>query len=324
MTRHSRPLATLGVACLLSAASAVPADEPKAAPPRPVGVTIEVKAVDAANKGVMRREFTKTEVRVIENAAPPVAVPKGFVMPNIGVVAPNVNAAAVQHQTAAFRTILRAEYQIILSACEPTRDQRREIARAGERALATAAFQAALWQGTPRRRVVFKNGMNQVESIDQPDPRKVIRDALATAVKANLSAEQHARYLKEVESRAADEKQSVIHNLVERLDYALLLSADQRAKITDALAAKWDPAWCPSLQVLLTAETAYYFPQVPDSIIVPALTSAQARVWETLQKTPRPSWGGYEGVMGTDEQPLEDAGPADPASPAVSGPEAKP
>lgn len=325
MTRHFRPLATAGVACAVSAVALVAADEPKAGP-RPVVVTKEVVQADAAGK-VIRREVTTTTEVMVAPAAPrgmakAAVVAKGFVMPQVP-VAPQVNAQQVQQLTGTFRAILRAEYQLVLTVCEPTKDQRREIARAGERAVTVAAIQGALWQSSPFRLVV-KDGVATHQRADQPDPRKILRDALAAAAKAHLPAESTARYLKEVEARAADEKRAVVSNLVEALDQILLLSTDQRAKLTDSLTAGWDDAWAPSVQALMNKNNGYFYCQPPDKLILPALNPPQVKLWQAVQKVQQNSWKGFIGLLGTDDKPLEDAGPDDPPGAAARGPEAKP
>ena len=306
MTRHSRPLASIGVACALSAAALVAADEPRDAPTG-VTVTKETVKVDKATGKVLMREVVTKEVRIgpapgrdMMKAAAPVPLPKGVL------VQQGVNVQLVQQQTMRLRTILRAEYQLVLTVCEPTKDQRREIARAGERGLRTAAMAAAQWQGTPQRLVV-RNGVNQFESVTQPDPRKVIRDALAAAVKTHLSAEPSARYLKEVELRAADEKQAIIRNLVETLDHLLFLSSEQRRKLTDSLSSNWDEDWKWYLQIFMYNNDYRYIAALPDQFIVPTLNRDQVKIWQTTSKMQPNAWRGNLSLIGVEATPLEDA-----------------
>jgi len=143
-------------------------------------------------------------------------------------------------------------------------------------------------------------------------------------VKTHLSAEQTARYLKEVESRAADEKRAAVLKLVEGLDQILLLSTEQRAKVADALSAGWDESWAPSLQSLMNHGNPYFSCQIPDRVLLPALSPSQARIWQTAPKTQQMSWRGYVPLMGADDKPLEDAGPDDPPGTAARAPESKP
>src|SRR5580704_10641571 len=94
MPRHSRPLASIGVACAVSAAALVPADEPKAALPRGVTVTTEttVTVVGATGKVVTKDLVTKevqvipAQVREMRKEAAPAAFPQGVVVEKRAVI----------------------------------------------------------------------------------------------------------------------------------------------------------------------------------------------------------------------------------------------
>ena len=76
------------------------------------------------------------------------------------------------------------------TVCEPTQDQRREIAREG-RAGAQGRGDRSSPSGRSSTVVAERRWPG---GSGQPDPRKIIQDALAAAVKAHLSPEQVARY----------------------------------------------------------------------------------------------------------------------------------
>src|SRR5262249_34872257 len=126
-------------------APAPPPPVPAPAPPAPARVGAAV---------VVRERFAV-------GLAPLAPAPAAAVPVNAAVVADRT-----QMFTRQFRAILKSEYQFLLAVCEPTKDQRREIARAGESALKAAASQYADWQ--MNRRVV--NG----KLPPNPDPAKVI------------------------------------------------------------------------------------------------------------------------------------------------------
>lgn len=293
MTPFCRPFASVAVAAVLTATTLVPAQEMKKAarPERSTTTTVEVKTAGPAPLQIQEiiRVFPRGDNQVHVNNAQPVVTPQ-----------------LVQSLTTMFRTILRSEYQLVLTVCEPTKEQRREIARAGERALKEAAELAAPWQLTARR-VVVRNGVHQVEEISgRPDVRKILRDALAAAVKEHLSSEQAEHYRQEVEQRAAEEKQTAVRNLVEKIDSILLLSPDQRAQIADQLTTNWDESWTTSSQALDAAGADYFLP-IPDPYVVPVLTRSQARIWNATTKRAYNGWVGYINGMGLEESPLEDA-----------------
>ena len=98
-----------------------------------------------------------------------------------------------------------------MTVCRPTKDQRREIARAGERALKDAATRIADWQRVPTPSPV------RAARPGSPDPLSIIRDALAAAAEKHLTPARVARYRKEADERAADRKRVAVQTLVARL-----------------------------------------------------------------------------------------------------------
>lgn len=200
----------------------------------------------------------------------------------------------IQQWMQQYRPILRVEYLFVRMVCDPSKDQRKQIARAGERALKAAATEFAEWQNGRRRAMVGGR-------IQNPEPRKIIQEGLAAAVKAHLNPAQAALYKEEAGNRLADERQAVILNLVAKLDQDLCLSADQRDKLRESLTAHWDDSWCQSLQMFM--QENQYFPQIPDQFVSPFLNPVQKRVWDGIQKVQQNFFGG--GMMMGDD-PLDD------------------
>jgi hypothetical protein len=211
-----------------------------------------------------------------------------------------VNAGQTQQFAAQFRALLKAEYQLLVTACEPTKDQRREIARAGENALKAAVTTYADWQRAPKRR-----GPNGVLIPSPPDMRKAVQVGLSTAAAAHLSPAQMARYFEEVKERTDDQRQATVLNLVAKLDERLHLSEDQRGALSEALTKGWSNDWAPSLQMLVQQNR--FYPALPDNVLGPVLTAGQKRAWDGLQKIQQNGIAGYAIGMLPDPVPLEDA-----------------
>jgi hypothetical protein len=319
MRRRPGPLTAVSacVACALLAAAPVPAQEkwkklpPPAQAREPVDPAIEAMKREMEARAKEHRDLFE-KLKAIEPAAliAPVAPAPPAPFPPAAVVFDANVANQAQRYTGQFRAILKAEYQLLLTVCGPTKEQRREIARAGESALKAAATQVSEWQRSPQRRVVVAG--NQASGM--PDPRKVIQDKLAAAARAQLSPGQVARYIEEVERRAADERRVMVSNLVAKLDQSLYLSDEQRDRLGKSLAENWNDSWGQSLQVFMYNDT--YFPPIPDKFLDPILTPSQRGVWAGVTKILRTSWGGFLPGM-VDENPLEDAelGPAGAAGP---------
>lgn len=200
----------------------------------------------------------------------------------------------IQQWVQQFRPTLRVEYQFVRTVCDPSKDERKRLARAAERALKDAATEFAEWQSGRRRVPVGGKFL-------QPVPAKSIQQGIAAAVKANLSPGQAARYQEEAARRAADQREAAVLNLVAKFDQDLALSADQREKLRASLSANWDDSWCQSLQMFMYDNQ--YFPQIPDQFISPILNPVQRRVWTGTQKVQQNFFGGGV-MMGND--PLDD------------------
>jgi hypothetical protein len=208
------------------------------------------------------------------------------------VARPNLDAQ-VQQFTQQFRPILRAEYHVVRVACGLKPDQRMGIARAGEQALRDVARKHL---ETMRRPMT----MAQRAALD---PRRLIQQGLAAAVKAQLPLEQAARYQDELAKRNALRKQVAVRNLVARLDHDLILSPEQRNRLSESLSSHWDDSWGQSLEMFVYNSV---LPPIPDPYVVPYLSDAQKRIWRSTQKVQ-----GFFGQMAMfggmiEEDPAED------------------
>ena len=120
-----------------------------------------------------------------------------------------------------FRQLYKTELHFLRVVCQPTKQQFEKIAADGEPAFqATINKFAAMW-----RRPVADG---------QSDPRALIVDALLQAVRSTLSAEQVARYQKELDQRTATRKRVIVQTLVSKIDHLLVLTAEQRQARRDS------------------------------------------------------------------------------------------
>jgi hypothetical protein len=234
----------------------------------------------------LERVFGRLEaMRVDQLVAVPLA-PAAPAQPMVGMVVNGVvrQMTLEERYVMMCRPILRAEYQILVTVCEPFKGQRREIARVGESAIKVLAN-----QGGGRR-------------VPDQSARKAIREALLKAATDVLTGSQLARYKDELAAREEQQKEAAIRNLVAALDQGLYLSADQRAKLSATLNENWTDSLGNDQAVNFANQ---YFPMLPDGYVVPLLSPEQAKVWRETQKVQTNSI--TISSAGLDDKPLEDA-----------------
>jgi hypothetical protein len=288
--RHNRSRSFIGSLAILGALGTVPAfapafsQAPKADDPPP---RKPAKPQDS--------EVTKPEGagagKDVRKAAPTVPVP------------PAGRAAEGKPRTTPFTgnflPFLRAELLLVRTICGLTEDERKAIGREGAQALRNASSKYVDWQRSEGRKSALH------ERSAPPDSRKQIQDGVSAAVKKHLTAEQQARYQAEIERRNTEERQTTVRYLVAILDRNLLLSADQRAQLSESLTSHWDHAWREPLEVIQNGNTLV--PPVPDQYVIPFLDAVQTGTWRGIQKLQaglRYSPFGWD--MTLDNDPLED------------------
>jgi hypothetical protein len=248
------------------------------------------KALDAGKK-----EPPKKAVVVMKAMALQPARVVGRVMARPAAAALDAQAAQYVEQ---FRPLFRSEYYFIRNICGLTSEQRKKLARLGERATHAAARQFAESQQK------LMQGGWQFGS-ENPDPQKIIEDELSKLAKSLLSAEQQIRYQQEREARAASRRQTFIDNLVAKLDADLVLTTQQRDRLVKAILANWNNAWGQSLQMLQNLDS--FFPNIPDQVVTPILTDNQKEVWRRIPRNQNVFWGFSVGGVMMGNDPLEDA-----------------
>ena len=275
--------AMLGFASLLLTLSFGLAQEKKAAVAVEKKIAVEKK--DAEKKDAdekadkLKADVNQLVDELVGNAVPVLVVGGDDLEADAD---PNVNAWQQQFTTQ-FRQLLKAELHFVRVVCQPTKPQYQPISVAGEKAMKRAVKEFAEVQKKMMR------GVRAGEQPGYPDPRKLITDGLSQSIKATLSAEQAARYQEELDKRAVNRKQVALRNLVAKLDQDLILTAEQRGKLTESLSAGWKDAWGQSLEMLFYVEN--YFPSLPDSDVLPILNDTQKEVWRGTVKADNGFWG---------------------------------
>ena len=185
--------------------------------------------------------------------------------------------------------------------CNPSKEERLPIARAGLKALEEAAKTYMDWQNNQNMVV----GGRLVERPANPDTRKFIQDALAASVKVQLSPGQYERYRVELDARSAEQKRVAVLNLVAKLDQALILSPEQRDQISGSLSSHWQEAWAQGFQSFNLENQ--YIPMIPDHLVADHLNANQKTIWAGLQKVTFSSNGlGFGMNVQAENQPLDD------------------
>ncbi|MFM9964745.1 MAG: hypothetical protein ACKV2Q_26360 [Planctomycetaceae bacterium] len=206
-----------------------------------------------------------------------------------------------------FRNLAKSELNFVRVVCQPNVEQSKKIKAASDVGLKTAVKKFAEIQKK------LQQGIRAGEQPQWPDPRKLMADVLLKSVKETLSADQAKRYEEELAKRAAARKRVALLNLIAKLDKDLVLTADQRGKLSEALTANWKDAWCQQLETFMYGDT--YLPVLPDAQVLPVLTDRQKQIWNALPKQQNQIWGwaggGFVQAMEVEDAAVEPAVQAD-------------
>ncbi len=249
--------------------------------------------VDTSGQEVKNAPKKEPPKKAVTKVAPAAAVIRA--VPNEATI-----AQFEQQYGQMVRQVFRSEMHFMRVVCEPTKAQFEAV----------TADTAADVKATPRKlaEAMLRGG-------GQFDPRETFTDAIGKSIRTILSADQAARYVKELELRAAARKRLVVVNLVASVDKALILSPDQREKLAAVLAANWNEAWNQTQMFMYGNQ---YLPQMPDAKILPILSDAQKTVWRSVPKA-NVRFGvnlGFMQVMEVDDE-VWDYKPVPKAAPAA-------
>ncbi|MDB5392037.1 MAG: hypothetical protein JWM11_7683 [Planctomycetaceae bacterium] len=210
-----------------------------------------------------------------------------------------------------FSGLLKAELFFLNRSCESTSEQRKELKIAGDRVLIQVVKEFGELQ-----KKMNQGGFNW--NSPTPEPRRHIQEALLIEAKLRLSPEQVALYESELTRRLENRKRTSILNVVARLDDELILTTEQRTKLTEELTAKWKTADTQQMEIFLYSE--HYFPNVPEQFVTSILNEKQKEVWRGIQKNTNIFFGiGHIGNVVINEALWDDDPPG-----AKDAPEKKP
>lgn len=108
-----------------------------------------------------------------------------------------------------------------------------------------------------------------------------------------------------------------------RLDAELLLSAEQRQALRQALAKEADALWFPSPESFAFAGAVGTLPSIPEPLVQAVLTPAQRRAWTGYARTSGSVFNGpgiFGNAVATDEDFPADERPPQPLLPALPAP----
>ena len=182
----------------------------------------------------------------------------------------------VAQMTPQLRPMLKAELRFFLSLCPVTDDQRKQLKPVVARSLSQAALRTAVMQKQMNR------GWNPNQPPQFPDPQQIFGERFGRFAEDVLPADVAANYRQEIEEREQLRREATVLMLVARLDHNLVLTAEQRKKISESLLADWQPSW--SQQIEFIAQNEYMI-QLPDKCLTPHLTKEQRAVWQGITKT---------------------------------------
>ncbi len=257
MTRFANLLTTSAVACAVLASAAVSAQVQKAEP-KAAAKEVMKKAVEA-KPAVKAKAVLNGRVIMRGGAAPD----------------PDQEKAMAEQFRRQLRPLLRSQLHVIKTVCATSKEEQAKIAREGEAVLDEAAKKFSATQMAMQRGIGFQAGQ------DFPNPRENIRDGILRVVKAQLPADRAGRFQADVDEQIAYQFRTAARNLVARFDEVLVLSEEQREKLSDSLAKSKD-------NILKNFDgNSYngpYLPAAPDNLVTPFLTQSQLKIWRETQK----------------------------------------
>ena len=206
-----------------------------------------------------------------------------------------------------FGPLAKTELNFVRAVCQPNAEQSKKIKAASDAGMKTAVKKFAEVQKK------MQQGVRAGEQPQWPDPRKLMSEVLLKTVKETMSADQAKRYEAELGKREAARKRAALLNLVAKLDKDLVLTVDQRGKLTETLNTNWNDAWGHQLETFMYGDT--YMPVIPDAQVLPSLTEKQKQIWASIPKQHNQIWGwagfGFVQVMEVEEAVAEPAVQAD-------------
>jgi len=220
---------------------------------------------------IIRKEPANVPTQVHEAAIP--AARRGLA--NAVVINP-ARHASLKTQ---LRPLLEAEYWLMRAVCDPTKEQRIPIAKAGFRSLNQMVVAYDDWLRKPKRPRSMNGAGQGLSDPSPPDLVAQLRADLLTAARRSLSPQQLEDYLAELKTRDEEEQESLILHLVWLLNRKVNLNNSQEESLTKELMKNWKEEWRLALRQNFKSHHMY-MPQFPEEIVKPILSEQQ---WKLLQ-----------------------------------------
>jgi hypothetical protein len=181
---------------------------------------------------------------------------------------------------AQYEPLLKSELSFANRICGWSDEQRRAAIKEGVAWLTEFARKQVADQNPVRAGMLAFVGLARPRA--PADPAADAEQQIAELIAKQLTTEQQALYKTEHDKRQAFRKQTVIDNLIAKLDEKLDFTAQQRRKLSATLEARWSEDWAPQLEIFV--HMGEYVPQIPDEYVIPHLTAEQKKLWNGLQK----------------------------------------
>lgn len=222
------------------------------------------------------------------------------------------NQIAIERQVRArLEPMLKVELSFAIRTSEANDEERRAVIAGSKKWLDEFVVAYAKKQD-PNQLQMWLQGLHVIGG-PQPgdDPRELVERGVAQVAADALPQEKAAAYKTECDKRSAFYRDVTVGNLVDLIDAKVILSPDQRQKITASLKEHWDSSWAPQLDLFSMNNDIW--PNVPDQWISPELTASQRNVLGKANRIPGQMFingGGFGLEAGEiDDINLDDAPP---------------
>jgi hypothetical protein len=293
-------------------------DAPVVAAPATTQDAANTEAVSPEALAALRREFVSLASDLEKNHfltrlrdnfrwrfRPPTMIREEMLRPHL-----------VAEYTRQFRPIVTTELRLVDGVCQPTQAQRQILEAAARESLELAVKEYADVE-IEMQRTLYRSRSRP----KWPDPRQRVRDSLAKAAESALPAESSRRIQEDGAKRIAARKRATILYVVAKLDKALVLSAEQREKLEQIVAANWKDDWGRALEVLRYGD--YYMPVLPEEPVLEILSEIQQQIWKESNRKDRENihwgWTGFGFLQPIEEAPEDAAAAEAPAENADKG-----
>jgi hypothetical protein len=209
----------------------------------------------------------------VKKAAPAAVIQERAAVRVFAKQAAGVDVKALGQQfTQQIRPLLRSELLFLRSVCDMTPEQRKAMSTESNQTL----------EDVVASYVDAQQKMMRGVGSTYPDGRKLIQESLEKAIRKHVGPEAAARYVLEAETRTLEQRSAGVQLLVSKMDESLVLSPEQRTKISESLSKHWVDSWSQAVEYLQNNDQ--FFPMIPTQYVAPYLNTTQKKAWETMTK----------------------------------------